>query len=356
MQLYEMSAFVAALSKWFATACRPLPWRGTYEPYAVWISEIMLQQTQMERGVAYFTRWMQRFPTVQSVAQAEEADILAAWEGLGYYSRARSLHKAAKLMVQKHGGQVPADYEAIRALPGVGPYTAGAIASIAFDIPAPAVDANVLRISARVRDDDRPTDNAAMRFETEQWVRQLLEHGSARTLAQALMELGALVCSKSPKCGQCPVWEYCLADKRGTVSRRPVLLAKKEYQKLCLAAVVLCSGKRVLLRRRPQGGLWGGLWELPQANVQPGADPQEAAQELAGTLAPDAVCKQALPVVQHGFTTRRVTLHGWVFALAARKFAPVDGFEWVDRKDIPGLPFSAGCRKIFEHLGWKNTP
>ena len=197
--------FAAGLLAWFERAMRPLPWRETYDPYSVWISEIMLQQTQMERGVAYFNAWMRLFPDIPSVADAPEEAVIKAWEGLGYYSRARNLHKAAKIIIQEHGGAFPRDVGAIRALPGIGEYTAGAIASIAYNEPVPAVDANVMRIFSRICDIDVPLTHAGVKEFVTSAVRSLMPEDSPRLFTQALMELGALVCAQKPDCPACPL-------------------------------------------------------------------------------------------------------------------------------------------------------
>ena len=196
-------AVQTALLDWFARHKRALPWRERYTPYEVWISEVMLQQTQMERGVAYFRRWMERFPDVAALAAAPEEDVLHAWEGLGYYNRARNLHKAAR-RIMAQGGGFPDTPEGIRALPGIGPYTAAAIASIAFNIPVACVDANVERVISRLFDVDSPVRQEPAASAIRQWAQRLLPPGKAREHNQAMMELGALICGKKANCPQCP--------------------------------------------------------------------------------------------------------------------------------------------------------
>ncbi len=212
----QKKAFAQTLQDWFTAHMRPLPWRETYEPYGVWVSEIMLQQTQMERGVSYYANWMRRFPTIRSVAEAGEEAVLKAWEGLGYYSRARNLHAAAKKILAEHGGEFPRDVRDIRALPRVGEYTAGAIAPSAFTQPVPAIDANVMRVFSRICDIDVPLTHPGVKAFILEAVHSLMPSGTPRLFVQALMELGALVCAKKPDCPACPLADYCDARRLGT--------------------------------------------------------------------------------------------------------------------------------------------
>ena len=345
------------LQRWFHSAMRPLPWRRDYEPYHVWISEIMLQQTQMERGVRYFNAWIQRFPDIRSVAEADEEAILAAWEGLGYYSRARNLHAAAKHIVRDHGGVFPHSVEAIRTLPGVGEYTAGAIAAIAFNLPEPAVDANVLRIFARLCDIDKPAaDREAKAFVTSA-VQALIPPDSPRVFCQALMELGALVCSKIPKCDACPITEHCLALHRGTVGDRPAKGAGTAYSLHESAAGIAFRNSLVFIRKRPPGGLWGGLWEFPGGFIAPGESPEQAAlRHIHEATGLPATIREKLPLVRHGYTTRRVTLHGFLCDVGegcTPKADPAVESAWVRPGEAARYAFPAGQRKLLERLGWK---
>ncbi|MDR2390177.1 MAG: A/G-specific adenine glycosylase [Planctomycetota bacterium] len=350
-------AFVEKLLRWFALVMRPLPWRGNYEPYAVWISEIMLQQTRMERGVEYFKAWMHRFPDIRSVAEAREEAILAAWEGLGYYSRARNLHAAAKRIMAESHGIFPRFFKDIRALPGVGEYTAGAIAAIAFDDPVPAVDTNVMRVFARVCDIDIPlSDKAAKAYITET-VRSLLSSGSPRLIIQGLMELGALVCRGIPNCGQCPVDAFCTARRLGVASARPPKKPKGAIVRLEMAAGILVRKGRILIRKRRPGGLWGGLWEFPGGNVGPGKSPEKAlVRYLADETGITATIREKIAIVRHSYTTNRVVVHGYLCDVAGvllPSFRDEERGKWVRIAEIDSYPFPAGHRKLLERLGWK---
>ncbi len=349
-------AFADALTAWYAVAKRPLPFREVDDPYSIWISEIMMQQTQMERGVGYYLRWIDRFPDVVAVASADEDAVLAAWEGLGYYSRARNLHAAAKHIVTRHGGVFPTEPDDIRALPGVGEYTAGAIASIAFNLPIPAVDANVLRIFSRLFDIDMPVSDRRVREAVAAAVTRGLKHAAPRIFNQALMELGALVCGKSPRCGECPVASFCLARERGTVAARPAGKVKTVYTDIETAAGVILHGGRVLVRKRPPGGVWPGLWEFPGGVVPAGETPETAlgriVRELYGLNVEPG---EKIGVFRHGYTTNRVTMHGYYCRVAASGSALGEAPEgaWMTPGDLSGLAFASGHRKLLERLGWK---
>ncbi len=339
--------FSAALLPWFKKSMRPLPWRESCEPYEIWISEIMLQQTQMERGVEYFNKWMIRFPDVRSVAQADETAILAAWEGLGYYSRARNLHKAAKTIMEKHGGVFPESHADIRALPGVGDYTAGAIASIAFNAPHPAVDANVLRIFSRLRDMASPVEAAETKAEITKQVQSLTPETKAREFCQALMELGALVCAKTPRCEKCPVKRFCLSLQNGTTGERPVKKPAAEYKRLETAAAVMvrvnASNEEVFIRQRPPGGLWANLWEFPGDTVEKGESPEQA---LARCLGESPKRLEKIGTVQHGYTVWRVTLHGFLLRMEKDAGTPPPAEtkegKWIPREMLAEYAFPAG--------------
>ncbi len=344
--------FTARLLTWFAGAGRPLPWRAAYDPYEVWGSEIMLQQTQAERGARYFEGWMRRFPDIRSVAEADEAAVLAAWEGLGYYSRARNLQRAARYIMEVYGGEFPSSVERIRALPGVGEYTAGAVASIAFNRPEPAVDANVRRLLARLGDLDRPVDEPDSQALIAATARALIPAESPRLFNQALMELGALVCARKPGCGRCPVTAHCAAFRRGATAERPVTRPKAAYQFLEAAAGVVRRDGLVLIRQRPWRGLWAGLWDFPGGPVEPGEGPEQAlVRHIREQTGLDVTVDEKIAVVRHGYTTRRVVLHG--FFTKAPKNAPAADGLWVRPEDLADRAFPAGARKLLEHLGWK---
>jgi len=253
------------LGRWYARAKRDLPWRRIRDPYAVWVSEVMLQQTQVERVKEFFVRFMRRFPAVGDLARAREAEVLKHWEGLGYYRRARQLHAAAKAVVTEHDGVFPASLEGLRALPGIGRYTAGAIASIAFDLPAPIVEANSRRVLARLAGHERPVGGAG---DEPIWeiAEALVPRRGAGIFNQALMDLGAMICTPDqPRCTACPVASACVAHRNRLTDAIPVKTAPRSPTRLRETAVVVRHRDRVLVERRGPGEWWEGLWDFPRA-------------------------------------------------------------------------------------------
>lgn len=362
----RIASFGKALLPWFAQHKRPLPWRENYAPYAVWISEIMLQQTQMERGVSYFNRWMQRFPDVASVASAPEEEVLRLWEGLGYYSRARHLHKAAQRIMREHGGVFPSDIESIRALPGVGPYTAGAIASIAFGHSLPCVDANVERVIARVFDVDSPVKQEPAATRIRALALELVPKGKAREHNQAMMELGALVCRKKPRCEVCPLAQICESRRLGIVTERPVPGKRSAIVPLNVVTGVLrCQGK-IFVQKRLDSGVWACLWEFPGGRIEGGESPEQAiVREFREETDFGVRIGSKLGVIRHGYTTYRITLHCFALELdettgtrppASPQFLPIptltaaSDYRWVDKTELAQLAMPAAHRKLADGL------
>lgn len=304
----DVEAAADALIAWFAAHKRPLPWRVRYTPYEVWISEVMLQQTQMERGVAYFQRWMKRFPSVTAVAEAPEEEILRYWEGLGYYRRARFLHQAAKAMVEKHGGQIPATLEELSALPGLGEYTVAAILGIAYEKDIVTIDANVERVFSRLLNIDTPVKKRPAATLIRQEARRFLPAGQARAYNQALMELGALVCGKSPQCALCPLAAWCVSHKLGLERERPVVEKKSAVIPVSSVHGILLCEKHVLLLQRPSEGLWGNMWEFPGAVVEK-LPLQETLLQAFGRLGITVDIIAPLGEVRHNYTKHRLTAH-----------------------------------------------
>ena len=314
----HIPALQNALLSWFAAHQRALPWRNSYTPYEVWISEVMLQQTQMERGVSYFIRWMQRFPHIAALAAAHEEDVLRMWEGLGYYSRARHILAAARKIMAEHNGVFPRDPAAIRALPGVGPYTAGAIASIAFEEKLPCVDANVERVVARIFDVDSPVKQEPAAGVIHQWALRLVPEGKARAHNQAMMELGALVCRKKPRCASCPVEAFCISRHLGIEDQRPVPGKRATVTPVNAVTGVLRCGEKFFVQKRPPSGVWGNLWEFPGGRVEAGESPEQAAVREFMEETGFAVNVSARHgIIRHGYTTYRLTLHCFGLELTA---------------------------------------
>lgn len=261
----RLMAAVGPLLSWYRAHRRDLPWRENQDAYRVWISEIMLQQTRVEAVKPYFARFMEHFPTVGALADADEAELLKCWEGLGYYSRARNLKKAAGLILEEYGGVLPASYDALLSLPGVGSYTAGAIASIAYNIPVPAVDGNVLRVLSRVLGSYDDILKQSTKRKMEGLVREVIPEGEAGDFNQALIETGAIVCvpNKTPLCGDCPFFSVCVAREQGLMGELPVKTPKKKRKIEEKTVLMIGSGDKIAIRRRKDEGLLASLYEFP---------------------------------------------------------------------------------------------
>lgn len=334
------------LLTWFAVHARDLPWRQERTPYRVWVAEVMLQQTRVETAVAYYRRFIARFPTLDSLAAAALEDVLKVWEGLGYYSRARALHRAAQEVLRDYGGQLPAEVAALRQLPGIGAYTAGAIASLAFGIPAPAVDGNVRRVLARVL--ALPAPRPA---ELEAAARILLPAESPGPFNEALMELGATLCRPAaPQCGECPWRDWCRARQQGDPTQFPAPKPRKVIPHYDVVAAVTAreDGRMLVARRRPEDML-GGMWEFPGGKRQEGETlPAALRRELQEEMAIDIAVGEQLTVVRHAYTHFRITLYAFACRLVAGepRCIACDAFRWATLAEIAALPMAVTDRKI----------
>ncbi len=338
-----------ALLAWFQTAKRDLPWRRTSDPYGVWISEAMLQQTRVATVIDYWVAFMDAFPTVESLAAAPEDRVLAQWSGLGYYSRARSLHRAAKGIVDNHSGQFPRDRAAALALPGVGEYTAGAVLSIAHGLPEALVDGNVERVLTRVFGLRAASGSAPLRKHTWELARLCLAESEPGDWNQALMELGALVCTPGePNCGDCPWARSCVAKRRGEAATYPSPKPRKRSVDLPIESICAQNDGRVLLAQRPPAGSMAGLWELPTRQVTtPGATAIWPARWEKGLR---VTGKTALFEAKHAIThhrIRQVVRSGSLAVQAPPEGARLAWFEWAAVGD---LALTGLTRKAVAHL------
>lgn len=339
-----------ALITWFEKEQRALPWRENYDPYQVWISEIMLQQTQVTTVLPYFERFIKTLPTVQDLAAVDEELLLKLWEGLGYYSRARNLKKAAQLIVEKHQGVFPQTHESILGLPGIGRYTAGAICSIAFEQDEALVDGNVIRVLSRLDDYREDSKKNVEHFWSR--ARELLPKGKARDFNQGLMELGALICTpKKPKCETCPLNKDCKALAAGTVELLPIKGPAPSKIKIQVAVAILERDGKVFVQKRHEKGLMGGLWEFPGGKVEKGesleaALKRELWEETRFTL------KNIRPFVQlqHAYTRYLVELHCFLAEPLESEFSLSAASEarWVNAEELRNIAFPAANVKILE--------
>ncbi len=353
-----MSPFVADLLNWFRAHAADLPWRRTRDPYAVWLSEIMLQQTQVVAVAGYYARFLARFPTVAALAAAPRDAVLKAWEELGYYNRARNLHRAAQIVVDEHGGQLPRSAEALQKLPGVGRYTAAAIASIAFGEDAAVLDGNVIRVLARLYDIADDVSEPATRARLWALAESLVPPGQAGDYNQALMELGRVICKpRRPRCEACPVQAGCAAYAAGVQGERPVRRRKAAAPHYDVAAGVIygkdANAGRVLIAQRPPDGLLGGLWEFPGGKQEPGETlPGALARELGEELGIAVEVGELLVQVKHGFTHFRITLHAYECRHVGGEPAArgVADFAWVTLDEIDAYAFAAADRRIIQEL------
>lgn len=344
------------LLAWFQENSRNLPWRRTYSPYHVWISEIMLQQTQMDRVVKYFSRWIERFPDIESIARASEEEVLKLWEGLGYYTRARNIIKTAHILIAEYNAELPSDFDLLLKLPGIGKYTAGAIMSIAFNKDYEVVDANIERVFARLFNLDKPVKDKTSHTVIHHKARELIPPGNAREHNQALMELGALVCiPKNPRCRICPLNPFCLAFQENSTGERPVVTKMSQTVFIEMTTGILSHNGRILVQKRKPTGVWANLWEFPGGRLEPGETPEMA---LVREYEEETELKigklQKIISVQHSYTIYRVTLHCYFCSLADGRSEPVlhgaQEYRWIKPEEVSRYAFPAGHRKLIEHL------
>lgn len=328
-----------------------MPWRDERDPYRIWIAEVMAQQTRMETVRPYYRRFLARFPDVLALARAPLDDVLKSWEGLGYYARARNLHAAAREVVAADGGELPQDLERLRRLPGIGTYTAGAIASMAFERPEPAVDSNARRVLSRLFDLEAPT--AAI---LDDRARELLAWCPTRParLNQAIMDLGGAICTpRHPRCAECPLEHDCLARARGTVSLRPARRPRRTLPHHDVAVGVVWKAGRLLIARRPEEALLGGLWEFPGGKIEPDEAPPDAVErELREELEVKVRARALIGLFEHAYSHFRVTLHAyhadWVSGEPRPRAATA--CLWVEPNRLSEFAFPKGSRRIIEHV------
>jgi A/G-specific adenine glycosylase len=343
----EVAGLRRGLLGWYAKHARDLPWRRTRDPYAIWVSEIMLQQTQVATAIPYYQRWMRRFPDVQRLASADPDDVLHAWQGLGYYSRAKSLLAAARVVVESHAGQIPASVPELAALPGVGPYTAGAIASIAHGRRAAIVDGNVERVLCRRFGLGGDPKKNPLRAELWRLAERLVPGARAGDFNQALMELGATVCTpKSPSCERCPWRARCVARATSRQTELPEAAARAQTLRVHGVAAIVEQRGQVLVMQLPEDAArWPGLWCFPHAELRPGEAPEAGLARALGTRALSYELERSL---KHSITRYRITLD--VFRCTTRSKPDGAAFGFRRKGDLDALAMPAVHRRIADRL------
>ncbi len=335
----------STLRDWFLDERRDFPWRESPTPYAVWVSEVMLQQTQASVVVPYFTRWMEAFPTISALAEADLDVVIKVWEGLGYYSRARNLHEAAKFLVERHGGELPRSELELSRIKGLGPYTVGAIRSFAFHEKAAAVDGNVLRVLARYYGIHDDISKSSTQKNIRELTQQLLPDAEPWVCMEALIELGARVCTRKAQCRECPLRPSCKAFSESLVEMLPVKGNRINYEALYRAVAVIEHGDKILLRRGKKGQIMSDLYEFPYFETTARGMTQKAlAKRIHDDLGLEAEKVCALPETQQSFTKYRVRLRPVLFQCAQRNNVP--GMQWVAQSELENLAFSSGHKRI----------
>ncbi len=351
----SISEFRHRLGTWFEGAARELPWRGQNDPYTTWISEVLLQQTRVDQAIPYYRRFMAAFPSVQDLAAANLDEVLLEWEGLGYYSRARNLHRAAKWIVRDNGGLLPSSYDGLRQMPGVGDYTASAIGSLSFGLPEAVLDGNVIRVLARY--DTLPDDvgRSPVRRLLRARAQELLDPDRPGPHNEAIMELGATICTpRSPVCGACPVAAGCLAKRSGSQDRYPVKQPKKRPPLVRVAVGVIARGDGcMLIQRRAPKGLLGGLWEFPGGKCLENETPRDACiREVREELGIEVRVTRQLAIIKHAYSHFRIQMSAfecdWIGGeVRARQGQP---FRWVSPEKMGEFAFPRANRRLIELL------
>jgi len=327
------------LKEWFEGEKRDFPWRKEHTPYRVWVSEVMLQQTRASVVVPYFERWMARFPTVEVLAKAPLDEVIKLWEGLGYYSRARSLHAGAQYLVEHHGGKLPDTAEELRQVKGIGPYTVGAILSFAFHKKAAAIDGNVSRVISRLFGIEEELETSLAKGKIRQKVEELLPDTEPWVIMEALIELGAQVCTRNPGCSLCPMREECVGYLTGKADLLPRKKKRAKVTYLERTVPLICHDGAYLVQRHEGKEVMAGLYEFPYFSKE---EPWEAFFPGLLTLA------NRFPDVKHTFTRYQVTLYPTLWEASTKE--EVAGFSWKTLAELLALPFSSGHRQILTHL------
>lgn len=342
------------LIQWYQDHHRSLPWRKTKDPYHIWVSEVMLQQTQVKTVVPYFQRFISVFPTVEHLARADLQTVLKLWEGMGYYARARNLHRAAQQVVALFAGKIPRDRKELRQLPGIGDYIASAVLSIGFDQPYASVDGNVKRVLARLFKIEVPVNQAKGLAVFKTAADKLLDRGNPGIFNQAMMELGAVVCQpRNPKCDSCPIQSHCAAYKDGSIHKYPLRLSRDPVPEYPIAVGVIYRKDRLLITRRPAEGLLGGLWEFPGGKIEKGEDPASGClREIREEVGLEVTIDSYLTKVKHAYTHFRIVMEVFRcrYVSGEVKLKAHTAYRWVRPEELDNFPFPKANLKFMHFL------
>lgn len=345
--------FAHQLVTWFKQNRRDLPWRRTRDPWSIWVSEVMLQQTQVETVTGYYRRFLERFPTVEALAGSSLDDALKLWEGLGYYARIRNLHRAAGIVVRDYNGVIPRDPDEFGRLPGVGPYIRAAVCSIAWDVPEPVVDGNVLRVAARWFGIDRDIRSQAVRREVRDRLRIMIPDDAPGPFNEAVMELGALVCvPRTPRCGECPVSEGCVAFNSERTAELPVRGPGREVPTYPVAIAVIIENGHIYVQQRPTDGHLGGLWEFPGGKIRTGETPEEAVvRECREEMGVTVRVEKRLAEIRHAYSHFKIDLQIFICRLDAGNGDRIrSAGRWILPDEMAEFAFPAANHKFFPRL------
>ena len=332
-----MQRVIPKLLTWYRENYRQLPWRETQNPYHIWVSEIILQQTRVDQGLSYYVRFLDKFPEIHDLAHAEEAEILKVWQGLGYYARARNMQKAAKMILSQFNGEFPSNYTEILQLPGVGSYTAAAIASFAYKIPVAAIDGNVKRVISRFLGIQTPIDKMAFLKETQHYLNEQIPRIDPDIFNQAMIELGALVCTPTqPKCMACPLLDECFAARESKQNSYPVVAKKQKATDWEINYALIEKNGEILLHKRESKGIWGGLHEFPQLSEKNPPKQEEKITEF-----------------EHKLSHKNIKAR--LFKVDSDSYLSQENQEvvWVKMESINFFPMHKLMLKFVEYLGWK---
>jgi A/G-specific adenine glycosylase len=342
------------LLSWYVKNPRSLPWRGESDPYKIWVSEIMAQQTRLQTVIPYYHRWIQAFPTIKAPANASEQDVLKNWEGLGYYSRARNLHQAAIILMEKYAGRLLEESHLLRELPGIGPYSAAAISSLAFGKNEAALDGNIRRVLARVFNVSLLLGSPECERELNRLALANLSKGKAGDYNQALMDLGSSICvPRNPNCPICPLTSLCIAQKGGRQNSLPVRKQASSLPTVIVTAAIILNRGRMLISQRPSRGLLGGMWEFPGGKLEPPETLEACLQrEIKEELGARIIIQKPFGVFRHSYSHFHVELHAFICGLNRSKPKPlqVRSIQWVKTADLQTFPMGKIDRMISLHL------